>query len=72
MQRLDIQHHQTADVYNYVAEALSMVEALKVPDDLRVAAFTQLVTMLSAKSVQLQAPQPVMMPSMAIPQGRRQ
>lgn len=72
MQRMDIQHHTPEEVRRYLSAALVMVEDIDAPDDLRAVVFTQAATMLASKSVQLQAAQPVMMPSMAIPQGRRQ
>jgi hypothetical protein len=44
-------HHGCDEVRGYVAEAAQLVDELGIPDDLRVAAFTQAVTLLASKQI---------------------
>lgn len=61
-----------AEVIAWLENASEAVDAAALPDDLRVAAFTKAVDLLSNKQVQIEQSDfsPVALPHMAIPRGR--
>jgi hypothetical protein len=68
MRRLSEPHNAPSEVAEWVAAAARLVDDLGVPDDLRVAAFTGALGLLSAK--QLFFEQPTFSPlAMPIPRG---
>lgn len=53
-------HNYTDEqVEQHVADALALVDRLSVPDDLRVAAFTEALRLGSGKQILAEQPQPV-------------
>lgn len=52
MQRVEVQHHTPEQVAAYIHDALEVAQHEDVPDDLRVAVFTEAVRMLASKTVQ--------------------
>lgn len=50
----EVQHNTYDQVEHYLAQALSMVETLDPPSDLREIAFQQAVTLLAAKQIMLE------------------
>jgi len=50
-----VNYNTREEVHNWIVDALAIVKECKVPDDLRVAAFTNAFSMLSAQNVQVEA-----------------
>ena len=67
VRRTEVQHNSAEQTHAYIAAALALVEELEPPEDLRVAAFSKAVDLLSAKQLILEQPAPIGMPAMAIP-----
>lgn len=54
MRRVEHHHHTAEQVTGYLDEALSIVGALGVSDELLVPAFTKAVELLSAKTIEVE------------------
>jgi hypothetical protein len=67
----EIRNNSTEQVFEYLREALALVEDLATPDDLRVALFTKAVDLLSAKQIVMtQAQSPLALGAMGLGPSR--
>jgi hypothetical protein len=67
--RQEFQLNTPGQVGGYLRDALLIVEDCNVPDDLRVAAFTAAIGLVSAKQIMMEQVAPSS-PLMAMPRGR--
>jgi hypothetical protein len=66
--RIEERHHTDEQVEQIIAKAADLVETLSLPEDLRVAAFTQAMGLYAAKQIVVEQIAPGLA-NMAIPRG---